>query len=235
MVEIVRLYQSETDAQKAIGNLKKEGFAASKIALVKADDSKAADQRVAEEIEAGRLPAFYRDYATSGLKQGRCMVVCDAPFGGGQSAEGIMNAAGPVATEAMPEWPVKTSRTTSSTFGIAELSERRFITIDESAPLARFRHVLGSFFGLGLQSSKAAPLSDIANIPTVQQRPKEWTKSMGYNLLLDNPAPLSAAVNYKTVSDRPKDWSTSFGLKLLAADRTPLSSFLSMPTLTKEQ
>lgn len=235
MVEIVRLYQNEADAQKAVDKLKGEGFAANKMTLLTPGQGGAADQRVDAEVQAGRLPGFYRDYTVEGLQKGRAVLVVDAPFGGGQAAEGIMDDAGPVDTEQMPEWPVAASRTTSGSFGIAELTERRFFTIDENAPQVRFRHVLESFFGLGLLNSKAAPLSDAANMPTVTERPKEWTKSLGYDLLLDNPAPLSSAINYKTITERPKDWTTSFGVSLLSSGSTPLSSFLSMPVLTKEQ
>jgi len=234
MVEIVRLYQSETDAQKAVGNLKAEGFAASKITLVKPDEG-TATELVAAQIDAGRLPAFYGDYATEGLQQGRCLLVVDAPFGSGQWAETTMDDAGAVDTDRMPEWPVKSSRTTSATFGIAELSERKFTTMSETDSMKRFEYIFESFFGLGLLSKKTAPLSDAANIPTLKERPKEWTKSMGYDMLMNNPAPLSSAINYKTVSDRPKDWTTSFGMSLLSSDRTPLSSFLNLPVLTKEQ
>ncbi len=235
MVEIVRLYQNATDAEKAVGNLKKEGYAADKITLLKPGEGGAADQRVDAEVEAGRLPGFYRDYAIEGVQQGRAVLIVDAPFGGGQSAEGIMDDAGPVDTERMPEWPVASSRTTSAIFGIAELSERKFTTMAETESMKRFEYVFESFFGFGLTSKKAAPLSDAANIPTVTQRPKEWTKSMGYDMLMNNPAPLSSAINYKTVTERPKDWTTSFGMSLLSSDRTPLSSFLNMPVLTKEQ
>ncbi len=235
MVEIVRLYQNDTDAQKAIDKLKGEGFAANKMTLLTPGQGGAADQRIDAEIQAGRMPAFYRDYAVEGLQQGRCVLVVDAPFGNGQTAEDIMDDAGPVDTERMPEWPVASARTTSAVFGITELSDRKLITMADTTSMQRIKYIFGSFFGMGLTSNKAAPLSDAANIPTVTPRPKEWTKSLGYDMLMNNPTPLSTAVNYKTVTERPKDWTTSFGMNLLASDRTPLSSFLNMPVLTQEQ
>lgn len=236
MIPITRIYASAADADKAVAKLKQEGFPESRIALLKADDQTDPAKQVTDAIEAERLPRVYKKIATEGLQQGRCVVTVHTLFGEGQSAELTMDAAGPVETERMPEWPVWESRLVSAAYGVPLLTKRRFMTVsDGSALLSKRRFTLPNVLGLGLLSNKAAPLSDALNMPTLRERPKTWTKSMGLDLLKKEPAPLSSRLGMKLLLERHKNWQTSLGLPIQSKNPHPLSSLLGLPVLTKRK
>jgi len=234
MIPVTRLYASEADANKAVTNLKKEGFSDDRIALLKPDDQSDADKQAADAAQDGRLPRVYKKIATESLQKGRCVLTVHTLFGEGQAAQLTMDAVGPVDTQRLPEWPVWEPRLVSAAYGVPLLTKRRFMTVsDSSALLSKTRFTLSNVLGLGLVSRKAAPLSDTLNIPTVRERSKTWTKSMGFPLLKRDPAPLSSALGMKPLLERHKNWRNSMGFPMLSSNPNPLSSLLGLPVLLK--
>lgn len=204
MIPVFRIYASDADADNAVNKLKEAGFPTRAIRVVKPSEISDPEKGVAEAIKAERLPSFYRRVASRALKDGRSLVTIYAQFGEGQAAQIVMDEAGPVDTETLPEWPTADNRTVSGMFGMPLLSSEQYSTVSRSTGLSNFQYVFQSFFGLGLLTSKAAPLSDATGMSTVTSRPKEWTKSMGMSLLSDNPAPLSSAIGLRTVNSQRK-------------------------------
>jgi hypothetical protein len=236
MIPLTRLYASEADAKKAVTNLKKAGFPDTQIALLKPEDQATPETQVDEAVRAERLPRVYKKIATESLEQGRCVVTIYTLFGEGQAAQLTMDAAGPVDTDRLPEWPTADTRLVSAMYGVPLLAKRRFNTVsDSSALLSKKRFTVPSLLGMGLLSSKAAPLSDALNIPALRERPKTWTKSMGFPLLKNNPAPLSSALGIKPLLERHKNWQNSMGFPILSRDPHPLSTMLGLPVLTKRK
>jgi hypothetical protein len=192
---------------------------------------------VAAEIEAGRLPPDSSRVVAEALRQGRHVVTVFTAYGAGRPAQQILDACSPVDAEDLPEsyTESKEPRLMSEALGLPMISKRRFFTIDERNGLAKFRLVLGNFFGLPPVIRKAAPLSSAVGMKTLQDRPKDWQKSLGLPLLSDKgPAPLSSAVGMKTVSERPKGWTRSLGLPLLSTSAAPLSEALGLPVLKRK-
>ena len=204
MIPVFRMYASDADADNAVKKLKDAGFPQRSICVVKPDDAGDPGKAVAEAIKAKRVPSFYRRVATQGLKDGRSLVTIFAQFGEGQAAQIVMDEAGPVDTANLPEWPTSDNRTVSGMFGIPLLSENQYSTVSRSTGLSNFQYVFESFLGMGLLLKKAAPLSEAVGMSAVQERPKDWQKSMGMGLLSDNPAPLSSAIGLRTVNPQRK-------------------------------
>jgi hypothetical protein len=234
MVPIVRLYQSENDAEKAVSNLKKDGFSDNTIFLLKSGEIGDAEQAVETEVGAGRLPKTHRSIAVESLQQNRCVLTVYTQYGSAMPAQRIMDEAGAVDTERLPGEVVE-GQTTSEFLGLPLLTEQRLMTLSDEDALAKKRFTFESFFGLSLTMNKAAPLSDALNMPAVQARPKDWGGTTGMTLLSSNPAPLSSAINMKTVAPRKTDWQKSFGYALLSKGATPFSSFLGLPVLSRKE
>jgi hypothetical protein len=236
MIPIVRLYESEADAETAVSNLKEDGFPDDSVVVLKPGAGDA--ERVAEtEVAAGRLPKGYRGVVARSLTQGRCVVSVQVlQYGAGPRAVSILEASNAVDTELLPSALPDSYRTASDFFGIPALTTGRLVLTSHSEGLANFQYVLDEVFGLGPLSSKAAPLSDLLNLPAVQARKQNWTVSMGLPLRSSDPAPFSTLLNRlfatKLLYDRPKTWTKSFGYPLLSASRTPLSDLLGLPVLT---
>lgn len=204
MIPVFRIFANDADADNAVQKLKDDGFPARSIHVVKPGDVSDAAKGVAEAVKAGRVPSFYRRVATESLQEGKSLVTIYAQFGEGQAAQLVLDGAGPVDVERMPEWPKSDTRTASGMFGIPLLAKEPYTTVSRTTGLSSFQYVFESFLGMGLLLKKAAPLSEAVGLSTVTSRPKAWTKSMGMSLLSDNPAPLSSAIGLKTVNEQRK-------------------------------
>ncbi len=204
MIPVFRIFASDADADNAVNKLKEAGFPARSIQVIKAGEVTNPEKGVTDAIKAERMPGFYRRVATQALKDGKSLVTIYAQFGEGQAAQLVLDGAGPVDVERMPEWPKSDTRTASGMFGIPLLAKEPYTTVSRTTGLSSFQYVFESFLGMGLLLKKAAPLSEAVGLSTVTSRPKTWTKSMGMSLLSDNPAPLSSAIGLKTVNEQRK-------------------------------
>jgi hypothetical protein len=241
MIPIVRFYANAKNAEQAVKHLKADGFDSESIYHLKPSgegegDADPAD-RVAQEVDAGRLPKASQAAVTQALGQSRHVVSVYVTYGRGRPAVRILEDCDPVELEALPESysNLEGARLMSEVMGIPMISQRRHYTISSSTGLAGFRFVFGNVLGLGLTSGKAAPLSDTVGLKTVYARKKDWKTSLGLPLQANDAAPLSSKLGMKTVLERKKAWTSSFGLPLQASSSAPFSNALGLPVLTEKK
>ncbi len=241
MIPIVRFYANAKNAEKAVKDLKADGFEADAIHHLKpaAEGETQADpaERVVQEVAAGRLPKQSQKPATQALSQSRHVVSVYVTYGCARPAVRILDACDPVDEDQLPESfsNLADSRLTSEVLGIPMLSERRFFTISSSTGLSNFRFVMPNVLGLKLISNKAAPLSGAVGLKTLSTPKKDRKSSFGLPLQSKNPAPLSNKLGIKTLTTRKSERTTSFGLPLQSKSAAPLSSALGFPVLTEKK
>lgn len=228
MTPTVRLYDSEERAREAARALVDDAFRADSICVL-APVSGSAEEAVDRAIRDDAFPGSYRTTAIRALGRGLFVVSVDAPFGHGVVARRILDQCEPVDTESVPPYSAGHPAPFSEMLGLPVLSDAHsMIELPQ-----RNSYTFGSFLGIGLQSSKAAPLSSVLGMPTASRGPGE--RSFGMSLLSSNPAPLSSMFALKTVSAPKKDWTLSFGFPLLSRNPAPLSSLFGIPTLLKKR
>ncbi|MBK1698656.1 hypothetical protein [Rhodovibrio salinarum] len=235
MTPIVRFYANAKNAEKAVKELKADGFDAANIHHFQpsAEGESDPSKRVGEEIAAGHLPQSSQGPVERALAQGRHVVSVYATYGRARPAVRILDACDPVEDEILPESysGLEETRLTSEAFGIPMLTKRRFFTISSETGLASFRHL----FGGGLLTNKPAPFSGAFGLKTLSERKTNWESSMGLPLRIDNPAWLSSKLGMKTLLSRKSEWTSSFGLPLLSKSPAPLSAVLGLPVLTQKK
>ncbi len=232
MKPIVRLYATEESAREAVRILEESGFAEDAILLVTPPEKAGAEAKMIQSaVDEGLLPGSHIRTCTAGLKQGRSIVSVDAPFGSAQAAVEILEECGPVDSERLPP-PLRHNPAPLSEFlGIPVLSSQRPTEVE--LPKSN-SYSFPSWFGLGLLSRGATPLSSLFGIPTLTSPKKRWEKSFGLPLLSRNPTPLSKLTGLRTLTSSKRSKETSFGFRLLSRNPTPLSSLFGLRVLSKK-
>lgn len=228
MTPTVRWYDSEERAHEAARALQDDGFRADSICVV-APVSGGEEEAVDRAIRHDAFPGSYRTAGIRALREGRHIVSVIAPFGHGVVARRILDECGPVDADSVSAYSAGNPAPFSEAVGLPVLSDARpMVELPQ-----RNSYTFGSFLGMGLLSSKAAPLSSLLGMPTASRGPGE--SSFGMRLLSSNPAPLSSMFALKTLSTPKKDWVSSFGFPLLSRNPTPLSSLFGVPALRKKR
>jgi len=185
MIPSIRLYESESQAQDAIRQLREEdlGLGQGSIAIV----SGAAD--AAEPELLAELPSVYRRLIEDNLQRGRTAVLIRPAYGVGARAEAVLDGCDPVDVE-LPEYKPPQPAPLSDFLGIPTLADMQ--------PRARLiPRPSGPSFGFRLLSNNPAPLSSMLRLKLLSNRP--GTTSFGLPLL----------------SRPKRPWNSSFGLPLL--------------------
>lgn len=237
MITIVRFYANAKDAEKAVANLKADGFGADAINHIKPTDEGDPAARVGQAIDAGHLPEFSKSTVSQALGRKRHVVSISVVYGRARPAIRVLEGCNPVDEEELPESysTLEGLRLMSDILAIPMLSKRRHYTVSSSEGLAGFRFVFANVLGLGLLSSKAAPLSNAVGMKTLSEPKKDWHTSMGMALKSDDPAPLSSKLGMKTVLPRKTEWTSSFGFPLLSSSAAPFSKAFGLPVLTEKK
>lgn len=214
---IVRMYETEKRARDAVRKLKAEGFRKDTILLVTPSAKGAAESidAIASSPVAALLPRDRAEIHAEGVRQGRCLVAIQAPFGQGQLAKEILAGCGPAGQgPGVPESPSiawEVGAPLSSGFRIPVLWRNRPDPF--SRLLARPTLTEGRTF-----ESKYPELKDPG-----------WTFSsrLGLPLLSGNQR------GRASLSGRTGDaWKRSLGLPMLSREPAPFSKMLNMHLLT---
>ena len=252
---IVRLYETEQQARDAYAKLKQEGFPDNRIFLVasspatavtadgeeaEAGDAAAATQAAAEldkarldmaaaALAAGTVMSTNARVYLDGLRQGRSLVVCDAPFGSARLAIHLMDSFGPVDLGPLPSADTvrqERQRATSGTplsaaLGLPVLSRKY-----DPAPLS-------DTLGVAVLSSGRSGFSRFSELTSPGF---SFSSMFGLKLLSTGGAtPLSSKLGLKVLLADKTGRRTSLGLPLLARQAAPLSALVGAPLLLNSQ
>lgn len=228
MTPNVRIYASETGARDADAALAAAGYG-DRTVLLPSEHAGREEAAVSAAIRDGTLPERYIQICTRNLKAGRSLVAVRARYGMAAYAVEIMERGDTVDTDVLRRYLFRDPTPLSDMLRIPALAKFTPVT-----GLLRSDWTLSSFFGLGLLSRKAAPLSSMFGLPTLSKPKREWKSSFGLPLLSRNPAPLSSLFGMATLSKPKGEWKSSFGLPLLSRNPAPLSSVFGISTKIKD-
>lgn len=186
-------------------------------------------QTVRDAVESGILPASLSKACLEGLGRGNYVVVVRCSFGSSADAIRVLDAAGPVDTDRIPEAHYGDAALLSDLLGIPMLTRK-------SAPLSEL-------FGLPTiteeptvlgGSTNRFTLSGMLGLPMLTKGAGEWSLGMP-TLARKSPTPLSSTLGMPTLTGGGSR-ETSMGFPLLDRDNpTPLSSLLGLPVLLNAQ
>jgi hypothetical protein len=228
---VIRIYETQTAATKAVNELKKQKFEADEIQVVRPGAT--SSDTVHALHAAGIQPAHAKHYAEA-LTGERALVVVNPPFGHGSLAESIVDQFKPVETDIS-----------------ARLDEAGDFTSD-ATPFSRYfgwrvllknPTPLSSWFGWRTLADKqrpsaeiklshdATPFSNALGFKTLSDDPTPLSSRFGWRLLGSNPAPFSTRMGWDTLS--PKKYT--LGEVKLSDDPTPFSRLFGLTVLSEKQ
>ncbi|MGE5154119.1 MAG: hypothetical protein ACM3ST_08895 [Bdellovibrio bacteriovorus] len=230
---VVRIYETEKQARKAVTKLEQDGgFAKDLIRLVTPSPEGAESaETLSNLLEVGKLLRGDSKVYAEALKEGRSIVIVQPPFGQAQQAIEILDSLNPIPLVVEPKAPA----TTKSTSGVASAP-----AWDDAAPLSS---VLG---WKSLSQKGATPFSEFMGFKPLSAgfswgppyfrllKPHNSGLSalFGLKVLKDDPAPLSSLLGLKILSDDPDLGEDSSSRLLIQANPTPFSSKLNFEVLS---
>jgi hypothetical protein len=251
---IVGIFETETSAREALDKLRAAGFGEARTLLVTPAAGKKAGAfgALASALAAGQLLGEQAGFYAERVREGRSLVLVQAPVGQGKLATEILQSCGPVdadlvASSIQAQWG--RGAPLSAALNMPVLLRGRpsplsdYLGLSTSARRPRtlsglMRELISPHFslserlGLGLLSHNAAPLSSWLRLRVLAAPKRPWTHSLGLPLLIDEAAPLSARAGMKTLTHDPAPLSSRLGMSVLLNNPAPLSSAIGLPTAT---
>jgi hypothetical protein len=247
---ISRLFNAHDDAEQAVAELKRAGFA--RVGIHVFVHPASVDAMVIQDIPRPRAIAYAEQVA-----RGETLVVVNAPMGTGTQVTKILERHRPDASDvgqvtyetpfqdpaaplsSLLTWPVLLHDPTplSSLLKWDTLSPRQTpkdrsfgmpMLIDNPTPLS-------ARLDMKVLSPVAAPLSARFGFKVLSPEPAPFSAKLGWRLLLAKAAPLSSRLGMKTLSHGPAPFSAFFMMKVLSNNPTPFSSWLGWRVLEKDK
>jgi MFS family permease len=184
-MRLSRLYNNAEDAAGAVKELRDAGFGADSITLVTSESGYIS----AETMRDRGIIRAHAENCAAAVKAGGALVIINPVLGLGQLATDLLLR--PRAADTGPS-------------SVQHEGE----PWDPAAPFS-------SAFFMPVKLDRPAPLSHVANIPTLTKPGWHVSDLFGLKMLTHNPAPLSSAINAKTKSDNPAPLSSLLRLPLL--------------------
>lgn len=235
MYPIVKMYESGQAAQDVVAALAAETRVAAALDRTYSpyaphllspgkDNAATVRQAVADDVLAPALAVA----CEAGLDRGRHVVVVACRFGTAAQAEKLLDAAGPVDEDRVPDYADSSSMMFSDFLGIPTLTDRK-APLSDLLGLKTLKSPDVASLGFPRLTSSATPLSSLFRIPLLK---KPDVASLGLPRLTSSATPLSST--FRIPLKKNPD-VTSLGFSRLIKDPTPLSSNLGMKTLTNQE
>jgi hypothetical protein len=251
---IVGIFETEATAREALDKLREAGFGEARTLLVTPASGKkgGAAAALANAVVAGQLMGEQASFYAERVREGRSLVLVQAPVGQGKLASEILQSCGPVdadlvASSIQAQWGKGAPLSAGLKMPVllrgrpSPLSDYLGLSTGARRPRTLsglFRELVSPHFslserlGLGLLSDNPAPLSSWLRLKVLAEPKRPWTHSVGLPLLIDEAAPLSARAGMKTLTDDPAPLSSRLGMSVLTSNPAPLSSAIGLPTAT---
>lgn len=199
----IRFYESESQAQDAVSQLRAENLYLGKdsIAMVSAETDDVEPALFAE------LPFSHRSLITDNVQRERSAVVVKPGFGFAARVDEILDSYNPVDVE-MPQHKASRPAPLSDYLGIPTLADRK--------PRARLiPRPSGTSFGIALLSNKATPLSSLFGLKALSSK-GPGNSSFGLPLLSNPKSHWTRSFGFPLLTKPKRSWTSSFGLPLLS-------------------
>jgi len=198
----IRFYESESQAQDAVSQLRVENLYLGKdsIAMVSAEIDNVEPDLYAE------LPFSQRSLIKDNVQRGRAAVLVKPGFGFAARVDEVLDSYHPVDVE-IPEHKASRPAPLSDYLGIPTLADMK--------PSARLLpRPSGTSFGIALLSNKPTPLSSLFGLKVLSQGPRN--SSFGLPLLAKPKSRWTRSFGLPLLTKPKRHWTRSFGLPLLS-------------------
>jgi hypothetical protein len=248
MFPVVRFYDSEARAEAAVEKLVGRNYSRDAIIVLRPAAAPASQEPAGEEaapppppaapdlsavdraVRDGLISERYRNVAKQALQKGRYVVAVDAPYGRSLTANELMDEAGPVDRETLPEYVSHNPSPLSDLLGLPVLTDGRSTT-----RLASSHFHFSKLIGLPLLSKKAAPFSSLFGMKTLSGKQRIGDSSLGLPTLSKKAAPFSSMIGMKVLTSGKKPRGRESSVERLSGDAAPFSDILGLPVLTDEK
>lgn len=214
----VRMFETKQHADAAVDKLVSEGFRRNTMSVITPGGG-AERANIDAAVRHGHVPGSDVNACIDALARGRTIIALDAPFGYQGLAYDVLDAAGAVDSDMLPEYSPRNPSPLSDFLGMPTLTAGRTTTQLSKG---------GTTFSVSL-SKKSAPSSSFG-MSTLSKPKKNWTTSFGLPMLTKSQGP---SFGFKTLSSSQGGWTRSFGLPLLSRNSAPLSSMFGLRVISK--
>lgn len=188
MVPIVRFFASEQAARDAVAKLVNEDIPRANTAIIIPNET-GSGAAVDAAVRDGVLPGAASAATTKALGRGRSVVCVTPPYGMSGTAERIMELGGAVDTADVPDVYPNDPSPFSDLMGMPTLTKSGHSSVRLSnSPIFR------SWFGLGLTSKKATPLSSMFGMKTLSTKRGSQAAGTPVQKMSGDPAPFSSKI-----------------------------------------
>ena len=229
MIPIVRLFPTEQAAGDAAAALAKGGFPSRAITVIN-PDYQGATAAVDAAVHDGALPGAYRKAVANALRDGRSVVCVTPPYAMGQSAIRILKGSGAVDTDSLPDYTSHSPAPLSDFLGLPVLTEGR-----SSLKLLRSDFTFSSWFGLGLLSRRATPLSSMFGLKVLSSKTGSRAAGSSVQRMSGKAAPLSSMFGLKLLTSKSGSRAAGSAVERMSGNAAPFSGFLGLRVLSRRK
>lgn len=229
MIPIVRLFPTEQAARDAVAKLVKDNISSRTIAVIN-PDYQGATSAIDAAVRDGMIPGVYRKATADALRNGRSVVCVTPPYGKSQSAIRILNRSGAVDTDSLPDYTRDSAAPFSEFLGLPVLTEGR-----SSLKLARSDFTFSSWFGLGLLSRRATPLSSMFGLKLLSSKTGSRAAGTSVQRMSGKAAPLSSMFGMKLLSSKTGSRAAGSSVQRMSGNAAPFSGFLGLRVLSRRK
>ena len=219
MLPIMRMFLTEHAARDGVSRLADLGIPDQLITIVGPDG----DQDVSV------LASAFRESAKQALQRGRYVVSVTPPYGLGSAAEDVLEQSGAVDSGTMPEFTPTSAAPLSEAMGLPVLSNGKSHT-----QLLRSDWTFSSWFGLGMLSKRAAPLSSMFGMKTVSSKPGSRAAGTAVQSMSGDPGALSSKIGMKMLTSKRGSRARGTSVERMSGNAAPFSGFFGLKVLSDD-
>ncbi len=227
MIPIVRFFSSEHAARDAVANLAKDGIPGRLAAVISPSPERSAEDVIAS-VDQSVLPGGYHKSVARALRHGRSVLCVTPPYGKSASAMRILARSGAVDTETISDYTPSDAAPFSEFLGLPVLTDGR-----SHLKLLRSDWTFSSWFGMGLLSKKATPLSSMFGMKTLSSKTGSQAAGTSVQRMSGTAAPFSSKLGMKLLSSKKGSRAAGSAVERMSGNAAPFSGFLGLRVLSK--
>ncbi len=227
MFPVTRIYETEHAAREALDTLARSEVPIRNQFVIYSSAPNAAEQ-VDSMIDNGGGMKGHRRAIKNALARGRSIVSVVADYGWSSHAEVILNSAGAIEADSLPDFMPSDPAPFSDLFGIPLLSHSK-----PQTQLAGFNS--STSFGFKMLSNNPAPLSSLFGLKLLSSKRGSIAKGSSVERMSSNPSPLSSLLGLKLLSGRRGSKASGSSVERMSGNPAPFSSLFGIPVLSKRR
>ena len=223
MLATVRMFESAEAARQALDKVKEEQLLGEGAWIISPEPARVAAETVTDAIRHEQLPDYYVHVARRALERGQSVLSVKPVFGYGRVVERILDGAGAVAVDDMPEYTPSNAAPLSDLLGWGTLTSYNYTFNIKQITNDTWFLTTGRKGRFLLK-----PARPYLPGMTIKRKPPGWPWSM-FLPALGKPRPFLPGM---TIKRRPAGWPWSVFMPSLVHNPAPLSNLFNLPLLS---